>query len=546
MADIVLTHAYFLFEDEKEQQIMKPYPPLGLLYLSSYLRREGFRVELWDTTFSSRAKLFDRLRSSETGVLGVYTNLLTRGPVLDVIAKAKQEGWTVVLGGPESANYPEEYLARGADVIVAGEGEYTLAELLPALAQRGPHRLHGIAGVVFRDEEGTVVHNPPREQIAQLDLLPWPDRGCIDLSSYIDVWRRHHGMGSVNLITGRGCPYKCRWCSHAVFGFTHRRRNYRDCADELQYIAEEYQPDQVWYADDVFTISHHWLFDYAGELKRRGLKVPFETISRADRMMKEEVLATLAAMGCRRIWIGSESGSQRVLDAMERGVTVEQVRWAAQAARRHGIEVGMFLMWGYEGETIEDIEATIEHVKKCNPDVYLTTVAYPIKGTPYFDEVKDRVRLSGAWEGSTDRDYDVAGRPPKSYYRLADQWLNNEVAASRMAALGSRRRPRKTPRREPGQKRLSSDGVVWPAQPAGAPSLPFQTLASPGGFGKSAASGGLFARLRHFPHAAHRPARPGEAFHGRIAAGGCAVQQKPRCPFHLFGPAGSPQCFYQK
>ena len=162
-------------------------------------------------------------------------------------------------------------------------------------------------------------------------------------------------------------------------------------AGDLEQIRDRWTPDQVWYADDVFTINHRWLFDYAAELKRRNLHLPFETISRADRMMKDEVLETLAALGCYRIWIGSESGSQRILDAMERGVTAEQVQWATRAAQRHGIQVGMFLMWGYEGETLEDMEATVEHVKKANPDVFFTTVAYPIKNTGYFEDAADRV-----------------------------------------------------------------------------------------------------------------------------------------------------------
>jgi radical SAM superfamily enzyme YgiQ (UPF0313 family) len=348
--------------------------------------------------------------------------------VLDIMATAKARGWTVVLGGPESAGYPEEYLARGADVVAVGEGEETLAELLPALAARGAHRLHGVAGAIFRDEEGTIVHNPERAQIADLDAIPWPDREQIDQGRYVEVWRRHHGMGSVNLITARGCPYKCRWCSHAVFGFSHRRRSPRDVADEVEHIRDRYRPDQVWYADDVFTINHRWLFDYAAELARRSLTLPFETISRADRMMREEVLATLAAMGCYRVWIGSESGSQRILDAMERGVTAEQVRWATRAAQRHGIQVGMFLMWGYEGETVEDIEATVEHVKEAHPDVFFTTVAYPIKDTAYFAEVADRIVSPLPWEEATDRQYRIRGRHSRSYYQQADRWLRGAVA----------------------------------------------------------------------------------------------------------------------
>lgn len=433
MPDILLTHGYFLWEDEKEQQIMKPYPTLGLLYICAYLRRAGFAVEIFDTTFSSKSALVERLAGEPGGVLGIYTNLITRGNVVWMLGVAKKYGWTVVLGGPESANYPEEYIARGADVVVTGEGEATLAELLPVLAHTGPHRLHGIAGTTFRAEDGQIITNIERPQIADIDSLPWPDRAQIDQQRYIDIWRTHHGMGSVNLITARGCPYKCKWCSHAVFGYTHRRRNFLDCADEVQHIAETYRPDQVWYADDVFTISHRWLYDYAAELKRRNLKLPFETISRADRMLKAEVLATLAEMGCYRIWIGSESGSQRILDAMQRGVTVEQVQWATRAAQRHGIEVGMFLMWGYDGETLEDIEATIEHVKKANPDIFFTTVAYPIKNTPYYAQVADRLVLEQNWVNATDRDYKISGRHSRIYYKHADKWLRSEVDAFRLA-----------------------------------------------------------------------------------------------------------------
>ncbi len=434
MADILLTHGYFLGEDEKEQQIMKPYAPLGLLYLSAYLKRAGFGAEIYDSTWGSKPELGARLAREPGGVLGIYTNLITRANVVAIVAEAKRHGWTVVLGGPEAANYPDQYLAHGADVVVVGEGEETLAELLPALASRGKHRLHGVLGTTFRDEAGQIVANPPRPQIADIDSLPWPDRTAIDLPKYVDTWRTHHGMGSVNLITARGCPYKCKWCSHAVFGYSYRRRDPVDCADELQHIRDVYRPDQVWYSDDVFTINHRWLYDYAGELKRRGLHLPFETISRADRMMKEEVLETLAAMGCYRIWIGAESGSQRILDAMQRGVKVEQVEWATRAAQRHGIEVGMFLMWGYDGEELEDIEATIDQLKRWNPDVFLTTVAYPIKNTPFFEKVADRTVLTKDWASASDRDYAIRGRHSRGYYKHADTWLRSEMAAFRSGA----------------------------------------------------------------------------------------------------------------
>jgi radical SAM superfamily enzyme YgiQ (UPF0313 family) len=432
MADILLTHGYFLADDEKERQIMKPYPPLGLLYLSAFLKSRGYSVEVFDSTFEERGRLSARLAAAPGGVVGIYTNLLTRRPVLEIVAAAKRHGWTVILGGPESANYVTEYLERGADVVAIGEGELTLAELLPALARGGCDSLHGIPGIAFRDGDGAVVRTPERPKVKDLDSLPFPDRDAIDHRLYLDVWKTHHGASSINLITARGCPYRCNWCSHAVYGYTHRRRSPDNVADEAQAIVERYDPDQLWYADDVFTISHPWLGEYAAELERRGIHRPFETITRADRLQSDESVRLLKRLGCYRIWIGSESGSQRILDAMQRGVSVQQVRRAIELAHAHGIEVGMFLMWGYEGEGLEDIAATVEHVKVSKPDVFFTTVSYPIKGTGYFDKVRDKITLPIAWDRASDRDHAVAGRRAKAYYKLADRWLRSEVEAARI------------------------------------------------------------------------------------------------------------------
>ncbi len=439
MTDLLLTHGYFLAEDEKERQIMKPYPPLGLLYLTGWLKRAGYSVEVFDSTFGERSQLVRRLQSQPGGVLGIYTNLMTRRSVLEIVRAAKQARWTVVLGGPESANYTHEYLDAGADVIVVGEGELTMTELLAALPRSGPHRLHAIRGVAFRDETGAVVRTPERAKIADLDTLPWPDREAIDHSLYLQAWKTHHGASSINLITARGCPYRCNWCSHAVYGFTHRRRSPANVADEMRWIVDRYAPDQVWYADDVFTISHPWMQSYLTELRKRGIHRPFETITRADRLQTENSARMLRELGCYRIWIGSESGSQKILDAMQRGVSVAQVRHACQLAQANGIQVGMFLMWGYEGEELEDIAATVEHVKASNPDIFLTTVSYPIKGTGYFDKVRERVDLPVAWETASDRDHVVAGRHGRDYYKLADQWLRNEVEASRLVSRDPQR-----------------------------------------------------------------------------------------------------------
>jgi radical SAM superfamily enzyme YgiQ (UPF0313 family) len=409
---------------------MKPYPPLGLLYICSHLREKGFDVEVFDSTFSSREELFQHLRSKQPGVLGIYANLMTRKNVVEILRMAREANWRTVVGGPEPGAYVLEYLEAGADFVVMGEGEITLQELLTALMANAPERAMDIPGLAFLDEKGALRQSAPRTQIGDLDAQPWPARDAIDVPRYVQTWRTAHGRGSVSFITARGCPFKCRWCSHQVFGQTHRRRSPKLVVDEVEWLLNRYTPEMVWVADDVFTIHHGWIREYAAEMKRRGLKIPFECITRADRF-NPEMADLLAGLGCFRIWIGSESGSQRILDAMQRGVRIEQVQEATELCRSRGIESGMFLMWGYEGEELSDIEATVEHVKRSRPDIFFTTVAYPIKGTPYFKEVNDRVVQLRPWSQTSDRELDVSGRRSREYYQFADQLLRDEVALAK-------------------------------------------------------------------------------------------------------------------
>lgn len=431
--DLLLTHGYFLYEDPKELQIMKPYVPMGILYLASHLRARQFDVEVFDSTFSSRNELQTLLTSTPPAVLGVYANLMTRGSVLRIVRAAREAGWRTVVGGPEPGAYVEEYLAAGADVVVMGEGEATLEELLPVLRSGLLENLDRVRGVAFRGTEGRVHRTPPRAQIANIDGQPWPSRESVSIERYLETWRQHHGAGSVSLITARGCPYECRWCSHEVYGRTHRRRKPVSVVDELEWLLNRYSPDLLWIANDVFTIHQGWMEKFAAEMKRRNLRIPFECITRADRL-NPAVADLLAELDCFRIWIGSESGSQRILDAMARGVTIEQVERAVELCKSRGIETGMFLMWGYEGEELIDIEATIQHVKKTDPDIFLTTVAYPIRGTGYFNEVAERVVSSRTWEQGSDRDFQIRGRHSRRFYQNADRLLRAEVELKRLAS----------------------------------------------------------------------------------------------------------------
>lgn len=424
--DILLSHGYFISEDEHEQKIMKPYPPLGLLYISSYLKEKGFDVGLFDSTFETMDAFREYVHRARPPIVGLSCNLLTKKWVMEQIRICKDVGARIVLGGPEPVSYADYYLSAGADVVVIGEGERTLEVLIPYLAQGKPEDLYQVEGIVYLGEGDRPVKTPARPMIDQLSSQPWPDRQSIDMERYLSTWKTHHGFSSISLITARGCPYVCKWCSHSVFGYSHRRRDPEEVIEEVRWLMDRYQPDQLWYADDVLTIHPRWFLKYAGLLQKENIRIPFECISRADRL-NESLIDALAEIGCRRLWIGAESGSQRILDAMERRTNVEDIQDKTRMLQAKGIEVGMFIMLGYEGEEEEDIEATVEHLKKSSPDLFLTTVAYPIKGTRYYQEVEEKVYSDVDWEGRSDRDLQIAGRRTRAYYEHAIRWMVNEV-----------------------------------------------------------------------------------------------------------------------
>jgi len=417
---------------------MKPYPTLGILYISAYLKSKGYSVDIFDSTFQSKKAFIAYIDKVRPSIVGIYVNLMTKLNALELIRTCKARGITVVVGGPEVPYYGEEFLSHGADVGVIGEGEVTLEELIPHLQKRGTTAMQQIHGIIYHESDGSIVRTAERPLIPDLDALPNPDRSSIDLQQYIDTWRRHHQMGSVSLICARGCPYTCTWCSRSVFGDTHRRRSAPRVVDEIEMLLSTYKPDMLWFADDVFTINHRWFYAFYEEMKRRNIRVPFECISRADRL-NEDILQKMAELGSFRIWYGSESGSQRILDAMQRRVTIDQIRNITRLSRKYGIQSGLFVMLGYPGEEVADIDATIAHLKDSNPDTYLTTVAYPIKGTTMYEEVKGRLIVSDSWENTTDRAVDFKDRHSKRFYWFATRHLTNEVTYHKTMSNGHRK-----------------------------------------------------------------------------------------------------------
>ncbi len=423
---ILLTHGYFLNEDAKEQLIMRPYVPLGILYISSYLEERGIENEVFDSTFSSFEKLRENIALNKPVIVAIYVNLMTKINVLKVISLIKKEfsSTKIVLGGPELRYYCEDYLNQGADMIVIGEGEQTMYEICQFYKKNLnlPLDIDGTAILV----EGKVKINKERELIKDINTLPFPNRKKVNLQLYLDAWKTYHGSNMVSLSTMRGCPYTCKWCSRAVYGGTYRRRSPKLVVEEMLQIKKEYNPDAIWFVDDVFTISHKWLTEFVRLIKEQNLKMPYEIITRADRL-NEEVIKQLKESGCFRIWIGAESGSQKIIDLMDRRVEVTQVRDMITLSKKHGIETGTFIMLGYPGETKQDIKETIKHLQVSNPDHYTITIAYPIKGTPLYNEIESKITTQYNFIHSTDRDIDFKRTYAKAYYQHAIRWVYSEV-----------------------------------------------------------------------------------------------------------------------
>jgi len=428
---ILLTHGYFIGEDAKEQAIMRPYVPLGILYISAWLEQHGYDNEVFDSTFSSFDNLCARLLDQRPEVVGIYTNLMTKLNVLRIIRfiKSREElqHTKIILGGPEVRNHAIKFLEHGADFIVFGEGEQTMLELVQYLEGTFTGTLTDIEGISYLDKEKGFVQNRERTKLKSVDVLPFPNRYKVNLSLYFDAWKGRHGTSAISVSTMRGCPYSCKWCSRAVYGQSYRRRSPQKVVDEIAYIKEHYNVDSIWFVDDVFTVSHQWLETFTEEITRRNVVMPFECITRADRMC-EDVIRNLKKSGCFRVWIGAESGSQKIIDLMDRRVEVEQVQQMIQLARKHGLQAGTFIMVGYPGETKEDIYATVQHLKNADPDLFTITVAYPIKGTPLYAEVESRFLTNLPWESSTDRDIDFTRTYNRKYYDYAIQMINYEVS----------------------------------------------------------------------------------------------------------------------
>lgn len=439
MAQLVLVNPLTLRDDPTERRLLTPYFPLGLLYLAAVVRRAGFEVAVFDGMFADEARFRETLLRERPPVVGITALATVRQAALRLAAIARAAGATVVMGGADPTARPEAYLRHRVaghsvvDLVVVGEGEQTLLELLPKLLddREAAARPNGVAGLAYLDESGMLVRTAPRPRLADLDALPPPARDLVDLEPYRRTWRESHGHFSLSIIASRGCPYACSWCQKSVFGQVFRPRSPRAVAEEMRHLKEAYRPDHVRIVDDVMGIDRAWVRDWRDAVLALDAAVPFECLSRVD-LMDDELAGLLKEVGCQRVAFGAESGSQRVLDAMDKGTTVEQIRMAATTCRRHGLETYFYLMLGYPGESWPDIRMTAALLRETRPDSFSSTIAYPLPGTPFFAQVEDRLLAAPDWDYTAENRLLFQREYSTSFYRWVQRWLFQEWRAARL------------------------------------------------------------------------------------------------------------------
>jgi anaerobic magnesium-protoporphyrin IX monomethyl ester cyclase len=412
VADILLAHSYHLPYDPKQVRKMQPYAPLGTLYAATALREHGYSAAVFDPMLQDPVTGFlEMLRQEKPSVLAIYEddfNFLSkmcltrmRDVAWQLAQTAREAGAIVIAHGSDATDHAKEYLQNGADFVLVGEAEQSLVELCASILAGGALPKE-IAGVIHLNAEGNLVQSsakPPRNP--DWKNLNRPARELIDLEPYRKAWMSAHGYFSTNVVASRGCPYRCNWCAKPISGNKFQLRPAELVAAEICELKEVHGAEHIWFGDDIFALDLRWVKQFADAIELWDCALPFKIQSRAD-LMSEETVASLKRAGCAEVWMGVESGSQRVLDAMDKGLRVGEIEVARERLGDAGIRACYFLQFGYPGEQWEDIQKTIELVRTTRPDDIGVSFSYPLPGTPFFERVQEQIGAKSNWTDSDD------------------------------------------------------------------------------------------------------------------------------------------------
>ncbi len=440
MSEILFGQSYYLKFDPKLYAAMQPYPPLGTLYAASYLRDQGYAVAVFDAMLAQSEEEWTRaldqhapriaiLYEDSFNYLSKMCLLRMREAAFTMLRAAKSRGCITIVSGSDATDHLAAYFDAGADYIIIGEGEVTLGELLDALT-RTRRDLITIRGLAWREANDVIMRTPPREFIRELDALPFPAWDLINVAHYRALWRVRHGYFSMNLVTTRGCPYHCNWCAKPIYGQRYNVRTPENVVAEMKMLKEKLQPDHLEFADDIFGLKPGWIERFADLVIEQNVRLPFKCLMRAD-LVNDKTVAALRRAGCRTIWMGAESGSQKILDAMDKGTRVEQIYAATERLHRAGIQVGFFLQFGYLGEDRADIEKTLQMIRDCQPDDIGISVSYPLPGTKFYERVKQGLGTRQNWVDSNDLALMYRGTYPPDFYRVLHRVVHYEFRMRR-------------------------------------------------------------------------------------------------------------------
>ena len=367
--------------------------------------------EEWGSAIDKHKPQYAVIYEDNFNYLSKMCLLRMRKAAFKMIEMAKSRGCTVILCGADATDHYTEYLEKGADYCILGEGEESLLELLNQLSTG--KEAGNLVGVASR----FTLHVSRRPDITDLDRLSFPAWDLVDIEKYRSIWLKRHGYFSMNMVTTRGCPYHCNWCAKPIWGQRYNSRSPENVVAEMKWLKENFAPDHIWFADDILGLKPNWIEKFAALLHEADAVIPFKCLQRAD-LVNEKTAAALAKAGCKTVWLGAESGSQKILDAMDKGDSVDDIYNAARLLRVNGIDVGFFLQFGYPGEMWEDVQKTLKMVRECAPDDIGISVSYPLPGTKFFERVKLELGEKRNWVDSDDLAMLYRGPFPTEFYRI--------------------------------------------------------------------------------------------------------------------------------
>lgn len=431
---ILLTHSYFLNLDPKQLQAGMPYAPLATLYAAAYLRDHNYEVRVHDVQFDKNTTaVCNTLHTHTPDVFVIYddsfnylskmclTNM--RDAAFEMIKQAKENKCRVIVSSSDATDHYEAYLNAGADAVIIGEAEQTLLETIDLFAGKTISSLNAIQGLVYKTENG-FEKTEARKVLKDLDHLPLPAWDLIDLQTYKETWMNKHGYFSINFVTTRGCPYKCNWCAKPVYGNRYNSHSPERIVELISQLQQTTGFDHIWFADDIFGLKPQWLRRFAELIAERKIRIRYKIQSRADLLLEEDNIKHLASSGCELVWIGAESGSQKILDAMDKGTKISQIHEATRLLKKNKVRVAFFLQLGYPGEAAHEIALTLNMVKELLPDDLGISVSYPLPGTKFYENVKAELKNKSNWTDSDDLDMMFSGTYKAAFYKHLQRYIH--------------------------------------------------------------------------------------------------------------------------